>query len=673
MRSARHFVRYCGLASILICLLAAITQAQMTPSDDAYINTASPTTNYGSAVTLGVVSPAQTTYIRFDLSSIPAGYTGANVAKASLKIYVNAVTAAGSFNVDFVNGTWSEKTITANLAPALGTTIAGSVPLAKANVHDYLIIDITSAVDAWLNGTQANDGIALVANSPLSASLDSKENTSQSQPAELDIVFSGGGTISGITTTAGSGLIGGGTSGTLNLSLANTCSANQVLKWSGSAWGCADLTGSGTVTSVGLSAPSSDFTVAGSPITTAGTLGLNWTVAPTSASTANAIVKRDSTGSFSLNNLTATGNLSMLGNIMVNRSDSSSSGARIDVINTSASGNSFGIVTATGGPVLGALWADGLGTSALAQPGVFLGAYTGHPLGLFTGNQARIYIGADGAVGIPTTSPQALLNVNQGLSSNTFLVGSTAKGIMLRDTGSALDLESLGAALYVNNTSQQPIYLNPNGIVGVGTVSPDPTYQLTVGTYGDSGSAVGLKVEGNGFVRSFLGVGGDLLVYGNKNFRIDHPTDPANKYLKHAAIESSEVLNMYTGNVRLDVKGEAAVQFPSWFDAINADYRYQLTAVGAPGPNLYIAREIENNVFHIAGGSPGMKVSWQVTCLRNDPYMKAHPFVVEEDKPADEIGYYSHPELYGQPAEKRIGSPEYAAAAKKLKAESAKQ
>ena len=63
--------------------------------------------------------------------------------------------------------------------------------------------------------------------------------------------------------------------------------------------------GSGTVTSVGLSAPSSDFTVTSSPVTTTGTSGLGWTVAPTSANTANAIVKRDSLGNFVTNSITA--------------------------------------------------------------------------------------------------------------------------------------------------------------------------------------------------------------------------------------------------------------------------------------------------------------------------------------------------------------------------------
>ena len=225
--------------------------AQITPSADAYTNSATPSTNFGTKPTLDVQSASQTSYIQFDLSSIPAGYTSANVAKASLKLYVNSVTTAGSFNVNFVNGTWSEKTITANLAPALGATIAASVPLAAANKNDYIIVDVTSAVGAWLDGSQANDGIALVANSPLNASFDSKENTTNSQTAELDIVFAGtgAGTITGVTTANGSGLVGGGTKGTLALSLTNACAANQTLQWNGSAWVCASA-GAGTITGV---------------------------------------------------------------------------------------------------------------------------------------------------------------------------------------------------------------------------------------------------------------------------------------------------------------------------------------------------------------------------------------------------------------------------------------
>ncbi len=244
--------RVSALAACLLALLAGPARAQLTPSDDAYIDTAAPTVNNGAKTTLGVVSPTQAAYITFDLSSIPSGFTGSSVAKASLKLYVNTVATAGSFNVDYVNGAWVEKTITANNAPPPGSTIAASVPLAKAQAKDYVLIDVTSAVVAWLNGTQTNDGIAIVANSPLSATFDSKESTTQSHPAELDIVFAsggGGGTITGVLTGANSGLTGGGTSGTLNLSLLTSCASKQVLAWTGSAWACSSA-GTGTITGV---------------------------------------------------------------------------------------------------------------------------------------------------------------------------------------------------------------------------------------------------------------------------------------------------------------------------------------------------------------------------------------------------------------------------------------
>jgi hypothetical protein len=153
------------------------------------------------------------------------------------------------------------------------------------------------------------------------------------------------------------------------------------------------------------------------------------------------------------------------------------------------------------------------------------------------------------------------------------------------------------------------------------------------------------------------------------SFKIDHPLDPANKYLCHSFVESPDMKNVYDGTVVLDDKGEAEIELPDWFAALNKDFRYQLTAIGAPGPDLYIATEISevntkyskssnNNKnssrFKIAGGTSAMKVSWQVTGIRKDPWANAHQIQVEQDKPAKERGYYLHPELYGQSEEKGI-------------------
>ena len=114
------------------------------------------------------------------------------------------------------------------------------------------------------------------------------------------------------------------------------------------------------------------------------------------------------------------------------------------------------------------------------------------------------------------------------------------------------------------------------------------------------------------------------------------------------------MMNIYNGNVILDGSGGAIVTLPEWFETLNRDFRYQLTAVGAPGPNLYVAEEISGNHFKIAGGQPGAKVSWQVTGIRQDAWANANRIPVEEEKPEVERGFYLHPALYGAPEEKGI-------------------
>ncbi|MFC1572787.1 hypothetical protein ACFL6M_04230 [Candidatus Eisenbacteria bacterium] len=141
---------------------------------------------------------------------------------------------------------------------------------------------------------------------------------------------------------------------------------------------------------------------------------------------------------------------------------------------------------------------------------------------------------------------------------------------------------------------------------------------------------------------------------GVEAVRIDHPLDPANKYLQHSSVESSDMMNVYNGNVMLDGSGMAWVELPAWFETLNRDFRYQLTCIGSFAP-VYVAEEIADNRFRIAGGEPGMKVSWQVTGVRQDPLAEAHRVEVEMDKPASERGRYLHPELYGMPGSMGIG------------------
>jgi hypothetical protein len=222
-----------------------------------------------------------------------------------------------------------------------------------------------------------------------------------------------------------------------------------------------------------------------------------------------------------------------------------------------------------------------------------------------------------------------------------------------------------------NDYGVEGVSINSYGVYGFSdTSSGVGGYSDTgPGVYGFSRSGLAALLEGNVEITGNLTITGTLSK-GGGSFKIDHPLDPANKYLSHSFVESPDMKNVYDGVVVLDDKGEAVIELPDWFGALNKDFRYQLTAIGAPGPNLHISEEISdatttnhysnssnnsnNNKnknkssgrFKIAGGTSGMKVSWQVTGIRKDPWANAHRIRVEEDKPAIERGYYTYPELF---------------------------
>ncbi|HRI45192.1 MAG TPA: hypothetical protein PLV39_13620 [Fimbriimonadaceae bacterium] len=136
-------------------------------------------------------------------------------------------------------------------------------------------------------------------------------------------------------------------------------------------------------------------------------------------------------------------------------------------------------------------------------------------------------------------------------------------------------------------------------------------------------------------------------------FKIDHPLDPENKFLYHSFVESPDMKNIYDGVIECDARGEAVVQLPRYFEALNRDFRYQLTCVGGFS-NVYIKDEVADNRFVIAGGRPGLKVSWQVTGIRQDAYANAHRIPNEVMKTPAERGYYLHPQAHGRPGNMRI-------------------
>ena len=167
---------------------------------------------------------------------------------------------------------------------------------------------------------------------------------------------------------------------------------------------------------------------------------------------------------------------------------------------------------------------------------------------------------------------------------------------------------------------------------------------------GPTGSAIhGVGGTNAGLFDGHVQINGGLDVTGeftcpSKHFLIDHPCDPANKYLLHCSVEAPEMINIYCGNVITDEAGTATVLLPNYFEALNCDFRYQLTVIGQFSQAI-IAEEIANNRFVIKTNQPHVKVSWQVVGVRQDAYAKAHPVVVERDKPSAEKGRYLQPLL----------------------------
>jgi hypothetical protein len=175
---------------------------------------------------------------------------------------------------------------------------------------------------------------------------------------------------------------------------------------------------------------------------------------------------------------------------------------------------------------------------------------------------------------------------------------------------------------------------------GFGVRGFDSATEGGTGIVAESEHGEALLVVGNADVSGTLSKGGG-------SFKIDHPLDPAGKYLYHSFVESPDMMNVYNGNVTLDAAGRATVELPDWFEALNRDFRYQLTALGSAAPNLHVSQEVNDGRFRIAGGRANQKVSWHVTGIRQDAWANANRIPVEADKPAEDRGRYLHPELFG--------------------------
>jgi hypothetical protein len=342
-------------------------------------------------------------------------------------------------------------------------------------------------------------------------------------------------------------------------------------------------------------------------------------------------------------NQTVSGNLSVTGRI---------SAGPISVVTASGNAAVAGNDQSSGGSVgVQGNSANGFGLFGNSTNGI--GAYGA------SGSSYGVYGVSNGIAVYGISDSTSDLSDNEGVygTGPIGVAGSSAteNGIGVFGTGSNVGVEAYGAT----------------GVYSVGSSTGLSGDGSGWGVYGTSPSANGV---GGGFYNTSTGTAlfaanqtqgsyaafflGNVEVDGNLSkaggsFKIDHPLDPANKYLYHSFVESPDMKNIYDGNVTTDGSGLATVTLPDWFEALNRDFRYQLTVIGQFAQAMVVS-EVSNNQFTIKTDKPNVKVSWQVTGIRQDAWANANRIPVEVSKEPADQGLYLHPELFGAPSEKSI-------------------
>ncbi len=240
--------------------------------------------------------------------------------------------------------------------------------------------------------------------------------------------------------------------------------------------------------------------------------------------------------------------------------------------------------------------------------------------GIFTG---PVVMGSDTAI-----SAAGLFQTQAGLKTNTiepFNGNVVGIGTNFDVTGDA----TFHAGVNINGT------LDISGVANITNAGDINANQI-------NGSTI---TAGSGLVTNNIDpvnpgadikINGDVTVTGNfakgsGSFKIDHPLDPYGKYLYHSFVESPDMMNIYNGNVTTDSVGRAVVELPDYFEALNMDFRYQLTVIGTFARAI-VSKEVDGNVFEIRTDLPHIKVSWMVTGVRQDTFAHENRILTEVDK-----------------------------------------
>jgi trimeric autotransporter adhesin len=327
------------------------------------------------------------------------------------------------------------------------------------------------------------------------------------------------------------------------------------------------------------------------------------------------------------------------------------------VNNSTAGGNGVaGFANATKGSSTGVYGQSGSTTAGASGVSGFEAATTGAVFGV-SGSTNSTTSGAAGINGYEGATTGEVYGVNGSTPSTS---GTGVIGVASATSGSTNGVVGLASGTTGLNFGVQGITASSAGIGvqgsnkstgGAVALAGSP---LLINAFVNKTGVFNVDNSGNGFFAGNLNVTGTL-TKGSGSFKIDDPLDPANKYLSHSFVESPDMMNVYNGNITTDGHGVATVILPDYFEALNRDFRYQLTVIGQFAQAI-VKQEIVNNRFTIKTSKPSVKVSWQVTGIRHDAYANAHRIPVEEAKAPQEQGHYLHPELFGGSEEQAIGA-----------------